>query len=158
MKEMKEMKNVNEGMMKCPLSMVAKPHLNNLSFAFLITHFSLLILFLSCSSTPPEQQAAESAKACYELLIEDDAVRFLECKVGTDTLSADYGEQLLEAVRQYQRDIQQKHGGLREVRISDDQSAFETSQLSTLILCYTDSTQEAIVVPMVERDGQWLMK
>ena len=116
------------------------------------------VVLLSACSTTPEQQAAESAKACYELLIEDDAVRFLECKAGIDSLSADYGEQLLEAVRQYQRDIKQKHGGLREVRISDDQSAFNTSQLSTLILCYTDSTQEAIVVPMVERDGQWVMK
>ncbi len=117
-----------------------------------------IILLVSCSSSSPEKQAAEAAKACYDLLIEDDAVRFLECKARIDTLSADFGEQLLEAVRQYQRDIQQKHGGLREVRIADNQSAFNTSQLSTLILCYADSTQEAIVVPMVERDGQWLMK
>ena len=120
--------------------------------------FIFYLLFSAACSTPPEQQAAESAKACYELLKEDDAVRFLECKVGADTLAADYGEQLLEAVRQYQRDIRQKHGGLREVRIADDQSAFNTSQQSTLILCYADSTQEAITVPMVERDGQWLMK
>ena len=117
-----------------------------------------LLLLVSCGSTTPEQQAAESAKACYDFLIEDDAVRFLECKAGADTLSADYGEQLLAAVRQYQHDIKQKHGGLREVRIADDQSVFNTYQQSTLILCYTDSTQEAIAVPMVERDGQWLMK
>ena len=117
-----------------------------------------LLLLVSCGSTTPEQQAAESAKACYDFLIEDDAVRFLECKAGADTLSADYGEQLLAAVRQYQHDIKQKHGGLREVRIADDQSAFNTYQQSTLILCYTDSTQEAIAVPMVERDGRWLMK
>ena len=117
-----------------------------------------LLLLVSCGSTTPEQQAAESAKACYDFLIEDDAVRFLECKAGADTLSADYGEQLLTAVRQYQHDIKQKHGGLREVRIADDQSAFNTYQQSTLILCYTDSTQEAIAVPMVERDGRWLMK
>ena len=116
------------------------------------------VILAACSSTTPEEAAAESAKSYYELLIEDDAERFLERKAGIDTLSADYGEQLLEAVRQYQRDIKQKHGGLREVRIADNQSAFNTSQLSTLILCYADSTQEAIVVPMVERDGQWLMK
>ena len=119
--------------------------------------FFFLLVLVACS-TPPEQQAAESAKACYDLLVEDDAVRFLECKAGSDTLSADYGEQLLQAVSQYLRDIRQKHGGLREVRIADDQSAFSTSQLSTLILCYADSTQEAIAVPMVERNGQWLMK
>jgi hypothetical protein len=117
-----------------------------------------LLFSAGCSSMTPEQQAAESAKACYDLLIDDDAVSFLECKAGSDTLSADYGEQLLEAVRQYQRDIKQKHGGLREVRIAEDQSTFNTYQQSTLILCYTDSTQEAIAVPMVERDGRWLMK
>ncbi len=117
-----------------------------------------LISLASCSSTPSEQQAAESAKAYFDFLLEDDAVRFLEYKAGVDSLSADYGEQLLEAVRQYQRDIQQKHGGLREVRIADDQSTFNVSQQSTLILCYNDSTQEAVTVPMVERDGQWLMK
>ena len=116
------------------------------------------VILAACSSTPQEQQAAGSAKAYYDLLVEDDAVRFLECKAGSDTLSADYGEQLLQAVSQYLRDIRQKHGGLREVRIADDQSAFSTSQLSTLILCYADSTQEAIAVPMVERNGQWLMK
>ena len=125
---------------------------------FLIFSFFHFLLFLVACSTPPEQQAAESAKACYDLLIEGDAVRFLECKAGTDTLAADYGEQLLAAVRQYLSDVERKHGGLREVRIADDQSTFSASQQSTLILCYADSTQEAIVVPMVERDGQWVMK
>lgn len=123
-----------------------------------ILFLAVSVILAACSSTPPEQQAAEAAKACYDLLVEDDAVRFLECKAGSDTLSADYGEQLLEAVRQYQRDIERKHGGIREVRIAADQSAFNTSQLSTLVLSYSDSTQEAIAVPMVERDGRWLMK
>ena len=118
----------------------------------------LLCSFVSCSDVSPEQQAAESAKAYYDFLVEGDAVRFLENKAGVDTLSADYGDQLLAAVRQYQEDIQKKHGGLREVRIADDQSTFSILQQSTLILCYTDSTQEAIAVPMVERDGEWLMK
>ena len=64
-----------------------------------------LLLLVSCGSTTPEQQAAESAKVCYDFLIEDDAVRFLEYKAGADTLPADYGEQLLAAVRQYQQDM-----------------------------------------------------
>ena len=123
-----------------------------------VLFLAVSVILAACSSTMPEEAAAESAKACYDLLVEGDVVSFLERKAGIDTLSADYGEQLLAAVRQYQRDIEQKHGGLREVRIADDQSAFNASHLSTLILCYSDSTQEAIAVPMVERDGQWLMK
>ena len=122
-----------------------------------------LLLLVSCGSTTPEQQAAESAKVCYDFLIEDDAVRFLEYKAGADTLPADYGEQLLAAVRQYQQDMQKKHGGLREVRIAENPGRCDTFQGSPLvhtflILCYADSTQEEVIVPMVERDGQWLMK
>ena len=80
--------------------------------------FQCLIGLVACSSLSPEEQAAESAKAYYDLLVEGDAVRFLENKLGVDTLPADYGEQLLAAVRQYQQDMQKKHGGLREVRIA----------------------------------------
>ena len=120
--------------------------------------FLICVLFFSCGGSSPEEGASKAAKEYYDFLAEGDAVRFLENKAGVDTLSADYGEQMLAAVRQYQEDIQKKHGGLREVRIADDQSTFSTSQQSTLILCYSDSTQEAIAVPMVERDGEWLMK
>ena len=105
--------------------------------------FQCLIGFVACSSSSPEQQA--------------------ENKLGVDTLPADYGEQLLAAVRQYQQDMQKKHGGLREVRIAENPGRCDTFQGSPLvhtflILCYADSTQEEVIVPMVERDGQWLMK
>ena len=125
--------------------------------------FQCLIGLVACSSLSPEEQATESAKAYYDLLVEGDAVRFLENKLGVDTLPADYGEQLLAAVRQYQQDMQKKHGGLREVRIAENPGRCDTFQGSPLvhtflILCYADSTQEEVIVPMVERDGQWLMK
>ena len=124
--------------------------------------FFLLVL-VSCNSTSPEQQAAESAKVCYDLLVEGDAVRFLECKVGVDSMSADYVEQLLVSVRQYQHDIEKKHGGLREVRIAENPGRCDTLPNGSLvhaflILGYADSTQEEICVPMVDHNGQWLMK
>lgn len=130
---------------------------------FLIFLLSQCLIFLSSCSTSPEQQAAESAKFYYDLLAEGDAVRFLEGKAGIDTLPADYGEQLLGAVRQYQHDIQQKHGGLREVHIADNPGLYDVLPAGSLvhaflILCYGDSTQEEIAVPMVECDGQWLMR
>ena len=122
-----------------------------------------LISLVACHSASPEPPAAKSAKECYDLLLEDDAVRFLEQKAGIDTLAADYGEQLLTAVRQYQADIQRKHGGLREVSISENVGRSDTVNGSPvvhafLLLSYADSTQEEITVPMVERDGRWLMK
>lgn len=130
-------------------------------FVFSLSLF--LISFVACNSASPEQQAAESAKEYYDLLMEGDAVRFLEQKAGADTLPADYGEQLLAAVRQYQADIQLKHGGLREVSISENVGRSDTVNgcpivHAFLLLSYADSTQEEITVPMVERDGRWLMK
>ena len=134
---------------------------------FIFLFFSSFILFTSCSDQIPEWKAASAARDYYELLAQGDAVRFLEHKAGIDTLAADYGEQLLAAVRQYQRDIQQKHGGLQQVRVSDEHYVHDGEQcrdttLQTtyafLILCYADSTEEEVMVPMVERDGEWLMK
>ncbi len=127
----------------------------------------LYLLLISCllvgCGASPEQQAAESAKAYYDLLAEGDGVSFLEGKAGADTLSADYGDSLLEAICQYQRDIEKKHGGLRQVDISDNPGQRDTLGgipmiHAFLILSYADSTQEEIMVSMVEHDGRWLMK
>jgi hypothetical protein len=129
----------------------------------IFSFFQCLICLVACNSLSPEEEASKAAKEYYDLLVEGDAVRFLENKMGIDTLSADYGEQLLAAVRQYQQDIQKKHGGLREVRISENMGRPDTVYGSPfvhafLLLSYADSTQEEITVPMVERDGRWLMK
>ena len=126
-------------------------------------YFPLLCSFVSCSGASPEEEASKAAKEYYDLLAEGDAVRFLENKAGVDSMPADYGEQLLAAVCQYQADIQKKHGGLREVRIADNPGQCDTLQGTPLVhafllLCYADSTQEEVSVPMVEREGQWLMK
>jgi hypothetical protein len=108
-----------------------------------------------------------------------------------DLLAEDSDGELLlvEAVELYLSDMQEKHGGLREVRISDNVGRCDTlpapltpgkttaalppqtsgkttaaSQSRTpivyafLLLCYGDSTQEEIAVPMVEQGGLWLMR
>jgi len=120
-------------------------------------------LLLACSGVTREWEAATAAQKYYELLSKGDAVRFMEGKAGVDSLPADYCEQLLKAVEQYQSEIQQKHSGLREVRISDNGGQADTLQnhpyvKAFLILCYGDSTEEEVVVPMIEEHGTWRMK
>ena len=129
----------------------------------ILSFFQCLICMVACSSVSPEQEAAESAKEYYDLLVEGNTTRFLEGKANIDLLPTDYCEQLLKTVDQYHADIQKKHGGLREVSISENIGRTDTVNGSPLvhaflILCYADSTQEEITVPMVERDGRWLMK
>ena len=136
----------------------------------LIFYLSLILLF-SCSNTlSPEQEAANAALECYQYLVERQPDKFLEGKVGIDSLSKAYTEQLLQATRLYLSDIDAKHGGLREVRISNNVARCDTLPThggtgdglpvvyAYLILCYTDSTHEEIVVPMTEKNGQWCMK
>ncbi len=135
--------------------------------------FALVIFFLSllwaCFDQIPEWRAASAARDYYNCLAEGDTKGFLRGKVDADSLPADYAGQLLKAVEQYQADMQQKHGGLSEVRIADsyynDEKSIEACRdtmlhvtYAFLLLCYGDSTQEEIVVPMVEHHGEWRMK
>ena len=129
-----------------------------------ILHSSFFILYLivlcACSSTP-EEQAARAARGYYQCLIDDRPEEFLQGKADVDSLPDAYRAQLLTAINQYRADMLDKHNGLNEVQVSDNVARRDTSLNLTyafLLLCYGDSTEEEITVPMVERDGQWLMK
>ena len=122
---------------------------------------SFLIALSSCSGSTPEQAAAEAAKSYYDLLREGYYEGFLEGKAGVDSLPVPYCEQLLKVGQQYMADLVRKHKGISEVRISDNVGRTDTSLHLThafLLLCYGDSTQEEITVPMVEVGGVWKMK
>ena len=119
-----------------------------------------LLMLCACSSTP-EEQAARAARGYYQCLIDDRPEEFLRGKVNADSLPDSYRAQLLKAINQYRAEMLDKHNGLNEVQVSDNVARRDTSLNLTyafLLLCYGDSTEEEITVPMVERDGQWLMK
>lgn len=133
------------------------------AFGFVVS----FLLLCACSGVTEEWRAASAAKDYYDCLVEGNTTGFLEGKAGIDDLPDAYAEQLLKAVEQYQADMQQKHGGLREVRISEEHYAKDLEQCrdsvlnvtyAFLILCFGDSTQEEVMVPMTEHDGRWLMK
>ena len=129
---------------------------------FFLYSFSLLLISLvACNEVSPEQQAAEAAKSYYDQLVEGYAEGFLEGKAGVDSLPADYCEQLLATHRQYLDDVRCKHNGFREVRISPNIARSDSILHVTyafLLLCFGDSTQEEITVPMVEVNGEWKMR
>lgn len=122
---------------------------------------TVCVVLIACSGVTPEWQAASAAKEYYDCLAEGYAEGYLEGKANIDSLPEDYGEQLLGSVKQYQVDMQAKHQGLRQVLISDNVGFQDTIQhviYAYLLLCYGDSTQEEVTVPMVEHNGKWLMK
>lgn len=125
-----------------------------------------LLALAGCGSPTSEQMASLAAKGYYDHLIHDEFESFLE---GVDVPDypaiheeaglPSYYDQLLDNYRQFMAQQQTAHGGIREVRIvraKTDSLLHYTNVFLTL--CFCDSTNEEIVVPMVNRDGRWRMK
>ena len=126
----------------------------------------LLAVLAACGNATKEELAGLAAKGYYDHLIHGEYEQFYE---GLDqrtqpdgtALSDDdaYRSQMLDNLRQFMAHQEQAHRGVLEVRVSN--ATTDTVQQLTnvfLVLCFADSTNEEIVVPMVERNGAWRMK
>ena len=114
---------------------------------------------IGCSNPTPEELASLAAKSYYEHLVRGEYDHFLEGKVSADSIPDDYREQLLTACKQFMALQDMEHHGIREIRISNAKT--DTIQKYTnvfLVLCFGDSTNEEVVVPMIEQNGRWRMK
>lgn len=113
-----------------------------------------------CAKLSPEQQAAMAAEGYYRHLIAGEYDHFLQGKVGADSLPADYREQLLTAYRQFVAQQQERHNGITAVAVSTVSRDSLTDYTSVfLLLSYGDSTQEKVIVPMIDTgNGQWRMR
>ena len=119
----------------------------------------IVIGVVSCSSMTPEEMASLAAKGYYDHLIRGEYEQFLEGKAGSDSLPDGYREQLLTSYKQFMALQNKAHHGIHEVRIS--RASTDTVQHLTsvfLVLCYGDSVNEEIVVPMVQQDRGWRMR
>lgn len=122
----------------------------------------LVVLGGGCGGATPEEMASLAAKGYYEHLMRGEYRQFLEGKyfVPLDTIGTiDRMEEHEVNLRQFMAQQEKEHHGIREVRISNVKT--DTVQRVTnvfLVLCYGDSINEEVVVPMVEREGKWRMK
>ena len=121
---------------------------------------SLVFLVAACGGPSREELASLAAKGYYEHLIHGEYEQFYE---GMDQREfsgeASYRSQMLDNLRQFMARQEQEHRGVLEVRVSNVTT--DTVQQLTnvfLVLCFGDSTNEEVVVPMVERHGAWRMK
>ena len=126
----------------------------------------LVAALAACGSATKEELASLAAKGYYDHLIHGEYEQFYE---GMDQRTlpdgtalsdeAAYRSQMLDNLRQFMARQAQEHRGVLEVRVSN--ATTDTVQQLTnvfLVLCFADSTNEEIVVPMVERHGAWRMK
>jgi hypothetical protein len=114
---------------------------------------------MGCGKATPEELASLAAEGYYRHLAAGECEQFLEGRAGVDSLPDGYREQLVAGCRQFVAQQQRDHRGIRSVAASNALMDTVSRQMNVfLILEYGDSTQEEIVVPMVEHNGRWRMK
>ena len=125
-----------------------------------LVYLILIVIVVACSTgVSREEQAALAAKGYYTHLVQGEYEQFLEGRFMADSLPADYRSQLIEGYKQFVAQQLEARKGIQEVSVSrayTDSLAGYTNVL--LMLCYGDCTTEEVVVPMVERNGRWMMK
>ena len=125
-----------------------------------LVYLILIVIVVACSTgVSREEQAALAAKGYYTHLVQGEYEQFVEGRFMADSLPADYRSQLIEGYKQFVAQQVEARKGIHEVSVSrayTDSLAGYTNVL--LLLCYGDSTTEEVVVPMVERNGRWMMK
>ena len=125
-----------------------------------LVYLILIVIVVACSTgVSREEQAALAAKGYYTHLVQGEYEQFVEGRFMADSLPQDYRSQLIEGYKQFVAQQLEARNGIQEVSVSrayTDSLAGYTNVL--LMLCYGDSTTEEVVVPMVERNGRWMMK
>ena len=114
----------------------------------------------SCSPTESKEKVvATTAKIYYDYLLDgryDDFVAGIDQHI---PLSESYREQLCANAKMFVNQQKELHQGISRIEISDAEVDADAHAANAfLVFCYADSTTEQVVVPMVERDGVWLMR
>lgn len=118
-----------------------------------------VVIISSCSGKQEEDKAANAAKDYYEMLIAGKYDKFVSGSINTDNIPKGYRAQLVTNAKQFVSVQKDERGGIREVRIVN--SSYNKKKNSAdvlLVLCYKDSANEEIVVPMVKKNGKWMMR
>ena len=122
----------------------------------------IVLVFLAlcaCSSPTPEEMASLAAKGYYEHLLKGEYDKFLEGKAGSDSLPEAYREQLLAGYKQFMAQQNSLHNGINEIRVINAKRDTILNYTNVfLMLCFGDSTNEQVSVPMIEHNGSWRMK
>jgi len=126
----------------------------------LLGPLALLFFVAACGDRlSSEELAALAAEGYYRHLVAGEYEKFLEGRVGADSLPDSYREQLLTGYKQFMAQQQRVHQGIVDVTVSNARTDSLTDYTSVfLLLNYGDSTQEEIIVPMVNHNGRWRMR
>lgn len=124
-----------------------------------LLYLALLLIAVDCGGTDPAEVASAAAKEYYKLLLEGKYDEYVDGFYRPDSIPGSYRSQLIDNAKMFMAQQKEERRGLLDVRVV---SAKVDTSLHVanvfLILSYGDSTNEEIVVPMVEQKGVWYMR
>ena len=124
-----------------------------------IIYIFLLVVAAACSGSSDENRAAESAKAYYDSLYAGRADFFMRGYIYSDSLPSKYFDERVDNAKMFVSQQEEEHRGVVSVRVSRTEMIDSLNMADVfLIFCYGDSTNEEVVVPMIESGGRWLMR
>ncbi len=125
------------------------------------------LLFSCHDEEKPDIAAAVAAKEYYDMLLNGNNEQFVRGMYLPDTVPVNYREQLMANAKMFIERMKNEHSGIYEIRVVNcvnedvkDTKGETIGRTSTafLVMCFGDSLNEEVAVPMVERNGQWYMK
>ena len=119
-----------------------------------------VVLLLACSqANKTDFAAANAAKGYYDLLLKGKADKFVEGMNMPERIPDSYRSQLEANAKMFIGQQNDEHRGIKRVEVVNCvNDSVGTAAEAFLLFCFGDSTVEEVVVPMVKRNGKWLMK
>lgn len=123
-------------------------------------YFFVALLAVACSSGPdPGEVAAQAAKEYYTQLLAGKYEHYVDGFYRPDSIPASYRRQLIDNAKMFVGQQKAERRGILDVRVVN--AVADTVKRSAnvfLIFAYGDSTNEEVVVPMVQHRGVWYMR
>lgn len=135
--------------------------MRRISFLFSTFFAAILLTFISnsCSQPKPDELASRAAKIYYDYLLAGNYEAYIDGIYQPDAIPEGYREQLLTNAKMFVWQQKESRKGIAEVQLNRANVGKDGKTADVfLILCYGDSTKEEVVVPMIEVEGNWMMK
>lgn len=121
----------------------------------------VLVVLVGCRPKADDQVelAANAAKLYYDYLLEGKYDCFVDGMNQPDSIPDSYRRNLISSTRMFMEQQKAEHQGIRETTILDVVvNEQEHTANVFLAFSYGDGTVEQVLVPMVCRNGLWLMR
>ena len=120
-----------------------------------------LLMLAACEKKQinPNEVMGNAAKIYYGYLIEGKYDAYVDGFYQPDSIPGSYREQLITNAKMFAGVMKEQHKGLKSISLSSAKAdtAHHTGH-AFLIMHFGDGSKEEVVVPMIEHQGNWMLR